>query len=346
MNRAISLERLRRPGAWYASMDEADIRRRAAAALRLAFGHGYTALRTHASLEAGIGTRAVRVLCALREEVSALIDLQVVALVGMPVTGEDGAEQRALLAEAIHIGVDMVGGAPALDTRPVEAMRLLVAAADEAGLDVDLHVDETTDEDVFTLEAFAAEVLSRKMAGHATASHCVSLGQQAPTKAAEVAARLSDAGIGVVTLPQTNLFLQGRGHVTRVPRGLTAVTALREANVVVAGGGDNWRDPFNPLGRIDPFETASLLVATAHLTPADAYAAVSERARLVMGLPQVALEAGNPADLLAIRASTIAEAVASADASRWVFRRGRLASRTRIVQDIDAAAWLERAGGG
>ncbi len=58
-------------------------------------------------------------------------------------------------------------------------------------------------------------------------------------------------------------------------RGLTAVAALRDAGVPVAAGADNIRDPFNPLGRTDPLETASLLAAAAHLTPAQALAAVT-----------------------------------------------------------------------
>ncbi len=49
------------------------------------------------------------------------------------------------------------------------------------------------------------------------------------------------AGIGVVALPHTNLFLQGRGH-SPMPRGLTAVAALRAAGAQVAAGADNLQD--------------------------------------------------------------------------------------------------------
>ena len=45
-----------------------------------------------------------------------------------------------------------------------------------------------------------------------------------------------------------------------MPRGLTAVRALLDAGVVVAAGADNLQDPFNPLGRACPFETAALMV--------------------------------------------------------------------------------------
>ncbi|MFI0409412.1 amidohydrolase family protein [Actinomadura sp. 3N508] len=318
----------------YATMDEADLRSRATEALLTALSHGYTAVRSHADVGEGIGTRSVRVLTGLRERAAALLDLQVVALAATPVAGAAGRHNRRFLAEAIELGADVVGGAPALDPNPQAALRTLVAAADEAGLPLDLHLDETTDPDMLTLRTFAAEVARRGLHGRATASHCVSLGQQDPQTCREVSRALADAGIAVVTLPQTNLYLQGRDDPTRTPRGLTAVAELREAGVTVAGGGDNWRDPFNPLGRIDPFETASLLVAAAHLPVADAWDTVTAHARTALGLPPSVLVPGSPADLLAIRAADLDEAVAAASADRIVLRGGRVVARTRVTRDI------------
>jgi len=95
----------------------------------------------------------------------------------------------------------------------------------------------------------------------ATASHCVSLGMQDAPRQREIAELVAGAGIGVVALPHTNLYLQGRGSAP-MPRGLTAVAALRDAGVNVAAGADNLQDPFNPMGRGCPFETASLMVLT------------------------------------------------------------------------------------
>src|SRR4051794_41515560 len=79
-----------------------------------------------------------------------------------------------------------------------------------------------------------------------------------------------EAGIGIISLPITNLYLQGWDSPVATPRGLTALRALLDAGVRVAAGADNVRDPFNPLGRCDPLETAMLLVTAAHLTPAEA----------------------------------------------------------------------------
>jgi cytosine deaminase len=135
-----------------------------------------------------------------------------------------------------------------------------------------------------------------------------------------------EAGVSVVTLPQTNLYLQAREQETAQPRGLTAVGPLLREGVNVAGGGDNLRDPFCPVGRADPLETAALLVMAAHLSPAEAYAAVSDNARRAIGLPPVAIEPGAPAELVAIPATSITEAVAAAPNRRTVIHHGRIVS--------------------
>ena len=67
-----------------------------------------------------------------------------------------------------------------------------------------------------------------------TASHCVSLAVQNVRTQQKVAEQVAEAGIAVVALPQTNLFLQGRDRPVATPRGLTAVRqAMRRAELNV-----------------------------------------------------------------------------------------------------------------
>ena len=147
---------------------------------------------------------------------------------------------------------------------------------------------------------------------------------QTPKIQAEVAKEVAEAGVSVFCLPQTNLFLQGRDHPTAMPRGLTAVRALQDAGVLVAAGADNVQDPFNPVGRSDPLETASLLVMAGHQTPDNAYRMVSNNAREGIGLPRLSIEVGSRADLMAIDAVSTREAIADSPMSRRVYRRGVL----------------------
>ncbi|HEY1918546.1 MAG TPA: amidohydrolase family protein [Streptosporangiaceae bacterium] len=306
------------------------IARRARRAAMIALRHGFTAIRAHVDLGLASGRGGVETLAELKRDLCDVLDLQIVGLVCDPIVGRDGFAQRDRLRAALASGCDVVGGAPWLSQAPDRAIAELTAAAADAGLPIDLHLDETTDVGTLTLTSYLKRVEQLGLGGRATASHCVSLGQQDPDRARTVARALARAGVSLVVLPQTNLGLQGRGLATRVPRALAPIGLLEQAGVLVAAGGDNWRDPFNPVGRIDPMETASLLVSAGHLAPARAYELVSTAARAVLGLPPAALRAGQVADLLAIRAESLGEAVASGTEDRMVWHRGRLVADTRV----------------
>ena len=318
----------------YPSMTGDDIGQRGLTALGEALASGFTAVRTHVDCRAEIGTTGVAALVRLKEQLADVIDLQIVALAG-EVGGRDGRGHREALAASMELGADLVGGVPSLEEDPGASLDELFAMARDSGRGIDLHIDETTDGGTFVLRQLAERVLASGFGRPVTASHCVSLGAQDSATARETAALIAQAGIAVVTLPQTNLFLQGRETTTRKPRGLTAVEDLLNAGVTVAAGGDNWRDPFNPMGRIDAMETASLLVSAGHLLVGDAYECVTTHARKAMGLPEVRVAPGFPADLLAIASPSLEDAVASGTAQRMVFRAGRIVARTEVSTTLN-----------
>ena len=289
-----------------------DTIERAERAARLMLANGVTAIRTHADVVVSNGLTSAEALIEVRERLRGLVDIQVVALADWPITGVAGSDSRALLRDAIDMGVDLVGGCPHLEDDFEAANDVFLTIAADAGLPVDLHTDETLDAGKLALEDLARRVLRSGFPHAVTASHCVSLGVQTPAKQQEVAELVAAAGIHVIALPHTNLFLQGRGQRQAMPRALTAVAALREAGVVVAAGGDNLQDPFNPIGRGDPLETAGLMVVTAHMLPDDALASVSTAARVVLGLPE--------GDLVAVRAASVREAIAFGPADRVLVR--------------------------
>ena len=299
-----------------------DTTERATRAMELLLLHGATAVRTHVNVSSGIQSiRAVRE-AALR--MNGLMDVQIVALTSNPMTGPEGKGNRAALAAAIEVGADLVGGCPHLDPDGPGLISPALEVATEAGIGVDLHVDEALDPSVLTLRDLARQVISSGFGNGVSAGHCVTLGLQSPEVQAEVAALVAEAGISVFPLPQTNLFLQGRDSPTATPRGLTATTALREAGVLVAAGADNVQDPFNLVGRSDPLETAALMVMAGHQTPDDSYSMVSTNARRALDLPESSIRPGDVADLVAIDAPSVRAAIADAPMSRRVFRRGVL----------------------
>jgi cytosine deaminase len=301
-----------------------DTVERAERAVRLMVANGVTAIRTHADTTRENGLMSVEALAEVRRRTASICDLQIVALVSWPITGPAGAESRALLRAALDVGADVVGGCPHLEDIPAHANETLLGIAAEYGRDVDLHTDETLEPAMLGIEDLARRVVASGFPHSVTASHCVSLAMQQEARQHEVAELVAGARINVVALPHTNLFLQGREHQHAMPRALTAVRALRRAGVNVCAGADNLQDPFNPMGRADPLETAALMVMAAHLLPDDALHAVTGAARQTISGTPGQIAAGAPAELVAIDAASVREALAFGPSGRLVIHRGQI----------------------
>ena len=300
-----------------------DTIERAERAVRLMVQNGTSLIRTHADTTTDNGLKSVEALSEVRRRVRDVCHVQIVSLVSWPVTGVAGANSRALLREALQVGADVVGGCPHLDADSAAANETLLGIAAEYGRDVDLHTDETLDPSVLALADLAERIVASGFPHRVTASHCVSLTMQPENRQREVAELVAAAGISVVALPHTNLFLQGRQHQSAMPRALTAVRALRAAGVNVCAGADNLQDPFNPMGRADPLETASLMVMAAHLLPDEAFHAVSGAVRRAITGVDGGIAVGESADLVALHASSVREALAFGPTDRLVFHAGR-----------------------
>jgi len=306
------------------SITVSDTYGRAERAARLIAANGATAIRTHADVTTDGGLTSVQALVELRAALRDLVHLEIVALSGWPSLGPLGANQRALLREAIAMGADAVGGCPHLEDDPAAANDLFLTLAAEHGLPVDLHTDETLDPRRFALEDLAERVTASAFPHRVAASHCVSLGVQSPAVQQRVAEKVAAAGISVIALPSSNLYLQGRDHHQATPRALTAVRPLLAAGANLAAGWDNLQDPFNPVGRGDCLETAALMVMAGHLLPEEAFHTVSTAARALMGLAPAGPFVGGAADLMIVDAADTRDAIAFAPPARTVVRAGRV----------------------
>jgi cytosine deaminase len=339
-----------------------DILDRARRAALLMLSHGTTAVRSHIDVypETGPETgaesdtaadpfRGIRALTRLRDELAGIMTLQIVALV--PAHTPD--RQLTALAEgALDAGADLVGGAPHLAADPLAQTDLLLDVAERRGIGCDLHTDEFLDAPgaaprTPTIDRYAARVRTWPADRIRGAGHCCHLSQLDATALDTTAAAVRTAGIHVIALPATNLYLQGGdgdGADTLCPqgRGIAPLTALRTRGVAVAAGGDNIRDPFNPTGRADPLETAALLVTAAHQTPEQALDLVTADARAALGLAPAGPVKGHRADLLCIRdpvtaggaPPTVASLIAAAPADRTVIAGGRLAAQTTLTTHL------------
>ncbi|NDF88174.1 MAG: hydrolase [Actinobacteria bacterium] len=311
----------------------ADTVERAERAVRLMVSNGVTAIRTHADVTEWNNLYSVEALVEVRNRTKDIVNLQICALLGWPLSGDVGKSNRELGRRAIEMGADILGGCPHLDIDPEGANIALIELAGELNCGLDLHTDEHTDANRISLEHLASRITASGFNRPVVASHCVSLGMQDESTQRRIAEKVATANMGVVALPHTNLFLQGREFATATPRGLTAVASLRRAGVKVAVGADNLQDPFNPIGRGDPLESAALAILTAHLLPQEAFDSVSKQARAVIGLASSGPKVGDVADLMLIPAGSIREAIANTPPRKLVFYKGRIVSSRLATSD-------------
>jgi cytosine deaminase len=127
---------------------------------------------------------------------------------------------------------------------------------------------------------------------------------------------IARAGITVIALPETNLFLQDRGPATPRRRGITLARELAAAGVPVRFGTDNVRDWFFPFGDGDMLDTA-LFAALG--------AGIDDDESLLAGLcdGRTTLAPGDPADIVLVPATSIDDALARRPGGRVVFKDGK-----------------------
>jgi cytosine deaminase len=249
------------------------------------------------------------------------------------------AVSREWLRGAVSLGVDVIGGVPAFSDRPTEFMKLLFETADRSGLPLDMHIDEHLDEARVLFDGLVAMTRAYGMSGRVVASHSSALSALPPGEAARIIDSLRDAGIGVVTLPAANLFLQGRDAPRLAPRGLTRVKELMDAGVAVAAASDNIQDPFVPTGSGDLLEIARWTVLAGQLGLNDlrkAFDMVSTVPAGLMGLgSDWGIREGAQADLLIADAASVENLVAGGALRRQVMVGGRIVASTVLTRDAE-----------
>ncbi|MFJ4678842.1 hydrolase [Kitasatospora sp. NPDC088783] len=296
----------------------AELVRRTTESALTSLGYGATAQRTHVRIGGGHGLRRLEAVLTARQSLRGLAELQAVAMPRL-LTGRAGADGRALLRDALKLGADAAGGCPDLDPDPVGYARVLLDAAAEADCPVDLHTAAADPAQLARLVAALAPHLPR-----VTLGPCSAL----PPGGAGL---LAGAGVRVVCLPQNG----GCTGLDDPPTGLrpSLVRELSQARVALTAGAGALRDTSNPVGRADPLDAARLLAASGALSPEAAYDAVSTQARTTLGLPPVRVDAGFPAELLAVRGDDLTSAL-TAGHSRLVVHCGRIVSRTSAVREF------------
>lgn len=168
------------------------------------------------------------------------------------------------------------------------------------------------------------------LAGRVAVSHAYALGDVGPQSVEDVARKLADAGVAIMTNAPGD-------------RAFPPVLALLAAGVRVFTGNDNIQDSWWPYGNGDMLQRAMLIgYRSGFYTDADLLTALdlaSHAGAAVLGLEGYGLRTGNEATFVAVPAPNGAAAVAAAPAQRFLFRGGEpVGEAVKVFGNVRPAA--------
>lgn len=225
-----------------------EIKERARQAMKQEILTGVQYIRTHVDVTDPKLT-ALQAMLELREEVKDTCILQIIAFPQEGMYAYQGGDK--LVEEALKMGADLVGAIPHFEyTREdgVKSVQKAFELAVKYDKMVDIHCDETDDDQSRFIEVLAAEALRSGIAEKATASHTCAMHSYNNAYTYKLFKLLGLSKVNFISCPTENIHLQGRFDNYPKRRGLTRVKELNEAGINVCFAQDSMSDPWYPVG--------------------------------------------------------------------------------------------------
>lgn len=246
-------------------LSKEDIKKRAYKGILTEMRNGVQYIRTHVDVTDPEFT-AFQAMLEVKEEVKDKVDIQLIAF---PQEGmyayRDGDK---LVEQALKMGADVVGGIPHYEfTREdgVKSVKKAIELACRYDKLVDIHCDETDDDQSRFVEMIAAEAYFSGLKDRVTASHTCAMGSYNNAYAFKLMSKLAQSGINCISCPTENTYLQGRYDNYPKRRGLTRIDELTAAGVNVSLGQDSISDPWYPLGNGNLMNQLDFAIHISHL---------------------------------------------------------------------------------
>lgn len=316
-----------------AALDREELLRNAREAVLWEVASGVQAIRTHADTT-DPSLLTVEALLELKDEMRGVADIQIVAF------PQDGVytfpEGEANLRRAMAMGCDCVGAIPHNElTREdgVRSVELAFDLAEEYGRLVDIHCDETGDDQSRFVEVMARETIRRGLGSRITASHTTAMHNYDNDYALKLMGIFKRAKMNFITNPFDNSVLQNRTDGYPRRRGHTRVDELDAAGLIVSIGHDSIMDPWYPMGTGSMLAAANLLLHTAHMSSQRQmrrlFDMITDNSAVTMHMEkEYGIEAGKPATFIVLDASDEVEAIRLRSECLFVVRQGRVLCET------------------
>jgi cytosine deaminase len=302
-----------------------DVYRRAQRTLEKAIIQGTMRMRTHVEVDPRVGLKGFTAIERLKRDYAWAIDLEICVFPQEGLLNDPGTED--LLIAACEAGADLIGGCPYTDTDPHGHIARIFALARRFDLDIDFHLDFDLDASWMDLDEVCRQTGAHGYGGRVAVGHVTKLSAMPAERLAGVAARLANAGVAVTVLPATDLFLMGRDHDHKVPRGIAPAHRLHARGVTCSLATNNVLNPFTPFGDCSLVRIANLFANAAQIGTAQELATcldmVTSLPAKLMNLSDYGLSIGNPADIVVLDCRDRAAAVAELAQPLFGLKHGR-----------------------
>ncbi|MEO0539345.1 MAG: cytosine deaminase [Cyanobacteria bacterium P01_A01_bin.105] len=310
-----------------------DVQTRAISALQQMACQGTLFVRSHVDVSESTLT-ALKGLLAIKAQVKDWLTLQIVAF---PQDGLYGSPQNLeLMEEALRLGADAVGGIPHYElTREdgVRSVQTIFELAQRYDRLIDIHCDETDDDQSRFLEVMAACAIRHDYGSKTTASHTTAFGSYNNAYALKLMGILQRAQLHFIANPLINITLQGRTDTYPKRRGVTRVKELWQRGLNVSLGNDCIQDPWYALGTGNLLDVASMAVHVCQMTGMDEIAAcydmiTANGARTLSLGEAYGIAVGRPANLLVLDATGPYDAIRRRTTVERVIAQGQVLAET------------------
>ncbi|WLV24925.1 amidohydrolase family protein [Aciduricibacillus chroicocephali] len=326
-------EAIKNTGELKADYTYGDVKERAEKVIQWVLRHGTTIMRAHPDVDHIEELLGVEVLLELKKKYKEVLDLQIVVFPQEGIFKSPGTLER--MEEGLRKGADVVGGCPYNEESLEDSKRHLEAVFDLAekyDLPLDLHVDfadNLEDPRYLLTETICEMTVERGMQGKVALGHVTTLGSMNPKDAEVLFDKIAEAGITIVPLPATDVYLNGRNDEKNIRRGMAPVGKLLEHGVNVAFSSNNIRNAFTPFGNGNLLLIGYLLAETQFMGSAEQQRKVLElityNAAKLLGMEDsYGLAPGKNADFNIFDSTKLSDVIQDQPAALYVVKRGKI----------------------
>jgi cytosine/adenosine deaminase-related metal-dependent hydrolase len=290
-------------------------KQRASSMIRLLLSKGATHIRTHVNIDPYIGLKNLEGVKAALEDYSEQLTYEIVAF---PQHGLLRENVVPLMKEAMRSGAQLVGGLdPAGIDRNIEkSLYEVMNLATEFNAYIDIHLHDGGHVGFYTIDKLTEMVEEAKWHNRTAVSHAFSLGDVPLAQAEDMATKLSELGMSIMsTIPINRVF--------------PPIDLLDRNGVKVYLGCDGFYDSWSPYGTGDLLEKVTRY---SELFRRSDERSLSQSLKFATGGPtpltkdgEVAWPmVGDEASLVLVNASCTAEAVARTPKREAVLFKGKI----------------------